>query len=51
LRGMNERLLQLGGSLLVASSQNGTTVTATVPVAEYYSAEEELRRSQDSMAS
>jgi len=41
LRGMNERLLQLGGSLLVSSNENGTTVTATVPAAEYSPAEEE----------
>jgi len=30
--GMRHRLKQLGGDLLVESTQNGTTVTATVPV-------------------
>jgi PAS domain S-box-containing protein len=32
LRGMNERISQLGGSLKVSSCQDGTTITATVPV-------------------
>lgn len=32
LRGMNERISQLGGSLEVCSCQDGTTITATVPV-------------------
>jgi PAS domain S-box-containing protein len=34
LRGMNERVRQLGGDLHISSSQRGTTVTATVPVPE-----------------
>jgi PAS domain S-box-containing protein len=34
LRGMNERMRQLGGSLALSSTQGGTTVTATVPVPE-----------------
>jgi PAS domain S-box-containing protein len=34
LRGMNERVRQLGGSLELSSVQGGTTVTATVPVPE-----------------
>ena len=32
LRGMQERLRQLGGSLDIASTEHGTTVTAVVPV-------------------
>jgi len=32
LRGMNERLRQLGGSLELSSNQEGTTVTATLPL-------------------
>jgi signal transduction histidine kinase len=32
LRGMNERISQLGGSLEVCSCRDGTTITATVPV-------------------
>jgi PAS domain S-box-containing protein len=32
LRGMNERLRQLGGTLELSSSQDGTTVTATLPL-------------------
>ena len=32
LRGMKERLAQLGGSLEVTSAGHGTTVTATVPI-------------------
>jgi len=39
LRGMNERMRQLGGSLAVVSTEKGTTVTATVPAAEYSRAE------------
>jgi len=35
LRGMNERMRQLGGSLEVVSTEKGTTVRAIVPVAEY----------------
>jgi signal transduction histidine kinase len=31
VRGMNERMRQLGGRLELASSESGTTVTATVP--------------------
>jgi two-component system NarL family sensor kinase len=31
LRGMNERILQLGGSFEVVSTEKGTTVTAAVP--------------------
>jgi len=34
LRGMNERLRQLGGSLEVSSSSGGTTVTAMLPLPE-----------------
>jgi len=37
LRGMNERMRQLGGSLEVVSTEKGTTVTATVPPAAEYS--------------
>jgi PAS domain S-box-containing protein len=33
LRGMNERIRQLGGTLEVSSTSRGTIVTATVPVA------------------
>jgi len=32
LRGMNERLRQLGGKLEVSSNENGTTINAIVPV-------------------
>jgi PAS domain S-box-containing protein len=32
LRGMNERIRQLGGNLQVSSTEKGTVVTATVPV-------------------
>ncbi len=32
LRGMNERLRQLGGSLELSSTREGTTVTATLPL-------------------
>jgi signal transduction histidine kinase len=32
LRGMNERLRQLGGSLELSSTGEGTTVTATLPL-------------------
>jgi PAS domain S-box-containing protein len=34
LRGMNERMQQLGGSLELSSTQGGTTVTATLPILE-----------------
>jgi signal transduction histidine kinase len=34
LRGMNERVRQLGGTLELSSVQGGTTVTATVPIPE-----------------
>ncbi len=34
LRGMNERMQQLGGSLLLSSTPGGTTVTATLPIPE-----------------
>ena len=34
LRGMNERLQQLGGSLELSSTPAGTTVTATLPIPE-----------------
>jgi two-component system NarL family sensor kinase len=34
LRGMNERVRQLGGDLQISSSQRGTTVTASVPIPE-----------------
>ena len=40
LRGMNERMRQLGGSLEVVSTEKGTAVSATVPGPEYSSAEE-----------
>ena len=40
LRGMQERLRQLGGSLDIASTENGTTVTATVPVCATMSGQE-----------
>jgi PAS domain S-box-containing protein len=33
LRGMNERVKQLGGSLELSSTREGTTVTATLPLA------------------
>jgi signal transduction histidine kinase len=36
---MNERMRQLGGSLEVISTEKGTAVTATVPAAEYSSAQ------------
>ena len=32
LRGMNERISQLGGTLKVSSSRHGTAITATVPL-------------------
>jgi PAS domain S-box-containing protein len=34
LRGMHERVRQLGGNLQISSAQEGTTVTATVPIPE-----------------
>lgn len=34
LRGMNERMRQLGGDLEISSAQEGTTVTATLPLPE-----------------
>jgi two-component system, NarL family, sensor kinase len=34
LRGMHERLRQLGGTLEVHSTEQGTTVTATIPVSD-----------------
>jgi signal transduction histidine kinase len=34
LRGMNERVRQLGGSLELSSALGGTTVTATLPIQE-----------------
>jgi signal transduction histidine kinase len=37
LRGMKERMLQLGGSFEVVSTEEGTTVTATVPSAVHKS--------------
>jgi len=39
LRGMNERMRQLGGSLEVVSTEKGTAVSAMVPAAEYSSAQ------------
>jgi PAS domain S-box-containing protein len=39
LRGMNERMRQLGGSLEVVSTEEGTAVSAAVPAAEYSSAQ------------
>ena len=38
LRGMNERIRQLGGELEISSSESGTVVTAGVPVVEPVSA-------------
>jgi signal transduction histidine kinase len=32
LRGMNERMRQLGGDLQISATQEGTTVTATLPL-------------------
>jgi PAS domain S-box-containing protein len=34
LRGMNERILQIGGVLEISSGENGTTVAATIPLDE-----------------
>jgi two-component system, NarL family, sensor kinase len=34
LRGMNERVRQMGGTLELTSVQGGTTVTATIPIPE-----------------
>ena len=34
LRGMNERIKQLGGNFDISSSENGTEVTASVPLSE-----------------
>jgi len=39
LRGMNERMRQLGGSLEVVSTEKGTAVSASVPAAESSSAQ------------
>jgi PAS domain S-box-containing protein len=39
LRGMNERMRQLGGTLDVSSTTGGTTVTATVPISDPAEAE------------
>jgi PAS domain S-box-containing protein len=39
LRGMNERMRQLGGWLEVVSTEEGTTVSAMVPEAEYSAAQ------------
>jgi PAS domain S-box-containing protein len=39
LRGMNERMRQLGGWLEVVSTEEGTTVSAMVPEAEYSDAQ------------
>jgi PAS domain S-box-containing protein len=39
LRGMNERMRQLGGGLKVVSTEQGTAVSATVPAAECSSAQ------------
>jgi signal transduction histidine kinase len=38
LRGMSERVRQLGGKLDLSSSNKGTTVTATVPIQEHATA-------------
>ena len=38
LRGMNERMRQLGGKLEVSSTESGTVVVASVPVGEPFSA-------------
>lgn len=35
LRGMNERMRQLGGTLELSSNQSGTTVTARIPVSGF----------------
>jgi len=32
LRGMNERIVQLGGNLQITSTREGTTVTASLPL-------------------
>jgi PAS domain S-box-containing protein len=37
LRGMNERMQQLGGRVEVSSSDKGTTITAVAPVEEFHS--------------
>jgi PAS domain S-box-containing protein len=34
LRGMNERMRQLGGNLEISSTREGTSVTATIPIPE-----------------
>jgi two-component system NarL family sensor kinase len=39
LRGMKERMRQLGGSLEVVSTEKGTAVSAMIPVAEYVSSQ------------
>jgi PAS domain S-box-containing protein len=39
VRGMNERMQQLGGKLELASNENGTTVTAKVPQGKFSSAQ------------
>jgi PAS domain S-box-containing protein len=39
LRGMHERMRELGGNLEVSSTEKGTTVTATVPISEAGAAE------------
>jgi signal transduction histidine kinase len=47
LRGMNERMRQLGGSLEIVSTGKGTTVSAIVSAAEYSSAEKKLVRDEE----
>lgn len=42
LRGMNERMRQLGGNLEISSSESGTLVTASVPAVEAVSNPAEL---------
>ena len=38
LRGMNERMRQLGGKLEVSSTKGGTVVTASVPAGQPFTA-------------
>jgi len=42
-RGMRERLRQLGGTLVIESNENGTLITATIPI-------EEMNASHDNVA-
>lgn len=51
LRGMNERMRQLGGSLELSSTQGGTTVTATIPIPEAESDVQQEKQQGESDAS